>query len=385
MFLKLYEVINMKNNIRLTALLISITIIGLSLIIGCKQKPNEILIGAIMPITGDAAVYGKNCKQGIELAVEEINSKGGVKGVPLKIIFEDDLLQPKAAVGAFEKLVSIDKVLAVLGPLASSCAMATAPLANQKKIVSFSPGASTPKLTDAGPYVFRDWQSDALEAVIMAEHAISQGWNKLAIFYVNNDFGVSLKDYFIKKIEAVGGKILITETFEQGATDFKTQLSKIKESLPGAIYLLSYPQQTPIIINQIKALKIHAQLLGVAAMEDPSLLKIAGKNAEGLQYTVAVPLSDDESVRKNFLNNYEKKFGEKPGLISDNGYDAVYILSKAIEQSKELTGESIQNSLSQIKEWRGASGLMKFDQNGDVIKPIGIKIVSNGEFVWLQK
>jgi len=378
--MKLYH--RSKINTILSLLIVAFLIFNF----GCQkaEKSQEIVLGAIMPLTGDAAAYGKNCKQGIELAVSEVNAKGVIKGDKIKVIFEDSQLQPRVAVSVFQKLVSVDKVVAVLGPLASSCAMATAPLANQNKIVSFSPGASTPKLTDAGPYVFRDWQSDALEAVVMAKYALKKGWTKFAVFYVNNDFGIALKNYFTKTVEKDVGKILLTESFEQGQTNFKSEITKIKSANPDAIYLLSYPQQTPNIINQMKALNVKAQILGVAAMEDPSLIKIAGKNAEGIQYTIAIPASKDNSIRKNFIENYHKKFGENPGLISDTGYDAVYILAKTIENSKRLNGESIQKSLSEIKHYNGASGKMTFDENGDVIKPIGIKEIKDGQFIWVN-
>lgn len=375
----------LKNVLKKISLIVFSFLISVLMInFGCQKAttPKEIVLGAIMPLTGDAATYGKNCKQGIELAVAEINAKGGIKSLPIKVIFEDDQLQPKVAVSIFEKLVSIDKVIAILGPLASSCAMATAPLANKYKIVSFSPGASTPKLTNAGPFVFRDWQSDALEAIIMAQYALRQGLKNIAVFYVNNDFGIALKEYFIKTVEKQGGKIPITESFEQGSSDFRTQLTKIRSNSPDAIYLLSYPQQTPNIINQMKALNIKSQVLGVAAMEDPSLIEIAKKNAEGIKYTIALPPSDNETIRNNFLSNYENMFGEKPGLISDTGYDAVNILAKAIEKSEILSSETVQKSLLEIKEYNGASGQMTFDENGDVIKPIGIKTIKDGNFLW---
>jgi len=366
-------------------ILILSTLIFLAL--GCQKagESNEIVLGAIMPLTGDAAIYGKNCKQGIELAVNELNSKGGLNGKSIRIIYEDSQLQPKNAVTVFQKLVTVDKVLAIIGPLASSCAMATAPIANKTNVISFSPGASTPKLTDAGPYVFRNWQSDALEAIIMAKYALEKGWQKFAVFYVNNDFGIALKDYFKKTIEEKGGKILVMESFEQGQTDFKTQITKIKYSKPDAVYLLSYPQQTPNIVNQMKSLNVISNIMGVAAMEDPTLIEIAGKNAEGILYTIAKPLSDDDPLRKKFMENYEKKFGEKPGLISDTGYDAVYILNKAIKNIKEINGKAIQQALSEIKEYNGASGQMSFDDNGDVIKPLGIKTVEGGKFIWIDK
>jgi branched-chain amino acid transport system substrate-binding protein len=354
-------------------------------LVGCKQtRDKQIILGGIMPLSGDAAAYGKNCKQGIELAIDEINSKGGIKGKAIRVIFEDSQLQPKIAVNAFQKLVTVNNVLAILGPLSSSNAMATAALANKYEIVSFSPGASTPKLTNAGPYIYRNWQSDALEAIEMANYVLSKGWKKLAILYVNNDFGISLKNYFINTIEKKGGTILLAESFEQGHTDFKTQITKIKNQSPDAIYLLSYPQQTPNIVNQLRSLEVNAKILGVAAMEDPSLIEISRENAEGIIYTIAKPPSDNDPIRNNFIQSYENKYGESPGLISDTGYDAVYILARAIENSNKLSRESIQKSLKEIKIHKGASGYMEFDDNGDVIKPIGIKIIKGGQFTWLK-
>lgn len=354
--------------------------------IGCQKKgTDEIVLGAIMPLTGDAAVYGKNCKQGIELAVDEINAKGGINGKKLKVLFEDDQLQPKMAVSLFTKLVTVDKVLAVIGPLPSSCAMATAPLANQYKVVSFSPGASTPKLTGAGPYVFRNWQSDALEAAVMAEYALKQGWKTFSILYVNNDFGVSLEDYFKKKVESLGGKVLSSESFEQGVTDFKPQISKIKKAKAQVVYLLSYPQQTPMIVNQMRELGVKCQILGVAAFEDPSLLKIASRNADGIIFTKALPLLNTDSIRAAFISAYKKQFGEEPGLIADNGFDAVKTIVLAISNSIDLKPECIQMALKEIKEFRGASGFMTFDENGDVIRPIGLEVVKKSSFEWLSK
>ena len=348
-------------------------------------QEKEIKLGAILPLTGEAAVYGQNCKNGILLAVQEINKSGGIRGDSLKVVFEDSQLMPKVAVNVFNHLVSVEKVVAIIGPLSSSNAMATAPLANENRIISFSPGASTPKLTEAGPYVYRNWQSDALEAQVMAEFAMGRGWKNYGVFYVNNDFGLSLKEYFVKTIEDKGGRVKITESFEQNKSDYKSQLSKIKAADLDALYLLSYPQQTPVIVNQMKALNIEAKILGVAAMEDPSLIEIAGKNANGIIYTIAKPLSDKDPKRIKFIENYKKKFGEEPGLISDTGYDAVYILTEAIKNADTISREGIHIALDKIEFFEGASGPMEFDEHGDVVKPIGIKQIKNNEFEWLIK
>ena len=378
------------NSLYPAVLLIGLLFSGVILLFvveACTMEKGEIVIGAILPLSGDVAQYGVNCKNGIELAVDEVNTEGGIRGRKIKIVFEDSKASPRDAVSAFRKLITVDKVSCVIGPLASSCAMATAPIANENEVVSFSPGASTPRLTDAGEFVFRNWQSDTLEAHVMSEYAYEQGWERIAIFYINNDFGKSLSDYFKENYEHNVGSIIIVETFEQNSTDFRTQLTKIKSTYPDAIYLLSYPKETPLILNQATELDVECKFLGVAAFEDPSIIEIAGRNAEGIIYTHAIPPAPDDPAYSHFIEEYLARYGEAPGLIADTGYDAVHMLVEAYRniESQEFSGIEIARSLGKIKDFPGASGRMSFDENGDVIKPIGIKTVRGGGFVWLRK
>jgi branched-chain amino acid transport system substrate-binding protein len=364
----------------------------LLLLFGCGGPPapsggqsgeKTLTIGAIMPLTGAAAQYGQNCKNGIELAVKENNQAN--PRLKLKIILEDDRTEPKDAVSAFTKLVAIDKVPLVIGPLPSSCAMAAAPLANEDKVVLFSPGASTPKLTAAGPFVFRNWQSDAYEAKIMARYLVNQGKKQIAILAVNNDFGIALRNFFRQEFQSLGGRITATESFQQDATDFRTQLAKIKASKPEGLYLLSYPKESGNIVNQATQLGVKVAIYGVAAMEDPSLVKTAGRNADGIVYTKAVEPASDDPTYRHFVQAYKAEFGSEPGLIADTGYDAVRMVMQACESLRVFNGESLAKALGGIKNFPGASGLMSFDENGDIIKPVGIKRILKGQFVWIDR
>ena len=349
------------------------------------ESPAQILkIGSIMPLTGAAAQYGHNCMNGIKLAEKEIKQSNSK--IKFEILFEDDNTDPKLAVSAFNKLVSVNKVPVVIGPLPSSNTMAVAPLANRNQVVLFSPGSSTPKLTSAGPYVFRNWQSDAFEAKIMADYLLKEGKKRVAILAVNNDFGLALTDYFSTHFGSKGGEIVTTESFEQDATDFRAQLTKIKISNPDGLYLLSYPKETANIVNQTRQMNLTANIYGVAAMEDPSLISLAGNNAEGIIYTKAVEPGAGDPVYNNFVKAYKNEYGQEPGLIADTGYDAVKMLHKAIQKKETVfNGPYIAQQLGNIKDYPGASGLMSFDENGDIIKPVGIKSIRNGQFVWLHK
>ena len=386
----------MKLNYRMFIIFLAISLITFSFL-GCTKSDEEnttsnenttienrvLKIGSIMPLTGAAAQYGNNCMNGIKLAVKEVNNSNS--SLKFEMLFEDDQTIPKEAVTAFNKLTAINNVQVIIGPLPSSCAMAVAPIAENKQVVLFSPGASTPKLTNAGNFIFRNWQSDAFEAKIMADYLLKEGRNRIAILAINNDFGLALKEYFANHFQNEGGEIVASESFEQDATDFRTQLTKIKASKPDGIYLLSYPKETANIVNQAHQLELNTNIYGVAAMEDPSLITLAGNNAEGIIYTKAVEPESDEPVYKHFLNSYEKEYGQKPGLIADTGYDAVKMLHKAIQNLPAFNGPNIAEQLRKIKNYQGASGLMSFDANGDIIKPVGIKTIRNGEFVWLNK
>ncbi len=335
-------------------------------------------IGVILPLTGAAAQYGQNCKKGIELAVTEVNQTPGT--LTIRTIVEDDRTEPKDAVAAFTKLATVDKVPLVIGPLPSSNAMAVAPLANEDKVVLFSPGASTPRLTGAGPYVFRNWQSDAYEAQIMARYLLSRGTREMAILAVNNDFGVALADYFTKELERLGGRVLASESFAQDATDFRAQLTKIKAARPRGLYLLSYPRETGNIVKQARQLGLDAPIFGVAAMEDPTLLRIAGPRSEGIVYTKAIEPAPGDTALSHFVSAYKSRYGEAPGLIADTGYDAVNMVVAAARGIAVMDGPAFAASLGRIREFHGASGLMSFDENGDIIKPVGIKQISGGQF-----
>lgn len=375
----------MKKTWIIIAIVVVVVLVVVLTITQMSKGPKEIVIGAILPLTGDIAAYGENAKNGITLAVEEINEGGGIDSKKFRVIFEDSQGLPGPGVSAMQKLVTQDKVQVVVGDVTSGVTMAIAPIANQKQVVVLSPGASSPKISEAGDYIFRNWQSDALEAKVMAEYAHKEEINKIAIMYINNEFGKALEEASRKIFPSEGVRILISESFEQNEKDFRTQLVKIKQHGPDAIYLLSYPQETPLVLQQTTELGMKTKFLGVAAFEDDSLIKIAGELAEGVLYTHAIPPSDEDPTVANFKKKYREKYGRGPGLISDTGYDAMRMIALAIRLGNGFTGSKIRDGLYKIKDFPGASGVMTFDENGDVFKPIGLKTVKNGEFVWLSK
>jgi branched-chain amino acid transport system substrate-binding protein len=348
-----------------------------------KKESKEIKIGAILPLAGPGAKYGENLKQGIDLAVEEINNAGGIKGSTIRIVYEDEGMgRPTEAVAAARKLINVDKIPVIIGAMGSSNSLAIAPIAEENRVILFSPASSAPKLTEAGDYIFRNTVSDIFDGQQMAQFA----WNTLgvktvAILYVNNDYGVGVRDAFKKKIEAFGGKVISVDAYEQDATDFRAQLFKVKQVKPETIYLVGY-QEMILILRQAKELGIDAQILSTVMFEDPEILAKVGDAAEGVIYTGRAydPTSEGKEV-KEFLKAFKLKYGKEPDMhFAANGYDAVKILEIAIERGG-YTSEGIKNALYKIKDFPGVSGLTTFDENGDVIKPFRMRMVKDGRFV----
>jgi branched-chain amino acid transport system substrate-binding protein len=356
--------------------------VSLLLIAGCgKREQRVITIGAVLSETGSGAPYGKDNRRGIELAMEELNAAGGIDGKRLQVIFEDDETQPRVSSAAMTKLVTQDKVKAIIGSTVSSCTLADAPIANREKVVLISPGASSPKITDAGDFVFRNWISDALEGSKMAEYMVNDDrFRSIAILYINNEYGVGLRKVVENRFKQLGGEVPLVDSFDQDATDFRSQLAKIKSANVDALYLAGYYQEMANVLNQAKAMGIKLPIRSCVTFEDPELLKIAGQNAEGVVYSSPYyDLTDTSKVFTVFLSRFTHRFGRDPGIFAAHGYDALNLIAQAIKQRGD-DGEGIRDALYNTRDYPGVSGVTTFDSNGDVSKPIAIKVVVNGEF-----
>ncbi len=366
--------------------IITIMLPAMATSLGCaKKEDKEIKIGAILPLTGDAALYGDSLKKGVDLALTQINSKGGIKGRPVTVTYEDSKAVPAAGVAAFQKLVDVNRVIAVIGDAVSSVTLAFAPIAEKNRVVVLSPLSSAPALTNAGDFIFRNVPSDLYGGRVAAYFSVKdQGWKKIAILYINNDFGVGLKRVFLESVESLGSKIVASEAYESGTRDFRTQLLKIRATNPEAIFIVGYGEVSQILV-QAKEIGLKTKFLGTGLLEDPNVIKVAKEAAEGIYFTqLQYDATSDDSIVKDFVGSFTKKYNSKPDIIAAYGYDAMLVLATAIEKSN-LTSEGIRDQLYKIKNFHGVTGDIAFDKNGDVIQPMGIKTVKNGEFVWLKK
>lgn len=369
----------------LSVLFLAVILIGsLFLINGYAEKePETIKIGVILPLTGTLSEVGENAKNGILLALEEANERYKSKGEKFEILLEDGKANPKDAVNAFNKLVNIDRVKFVIGEIASGATLAMAPIAEGNKILLISPGASSPKLSNAGEYIFRTWHTTSYEGDFFARYLREMHNVKtVGILFVNNEYGVGIVNQFSETFKSKGATILFKECFDQNQTNFRSVLSKVKKLAKqvDGVYLVSYYKQAGLLIKQARELKINADFFCSDAIQDPKLIEIAGKAVEGIIYPHAKTPDLTNPIVKKFQTKYKDNFGKEYGPTSDTAYDAFRLLITAINE-KGYNSSLVKDYLLNVVGFDGASGKIAFDENGDVLKEMEIKTVTNGNFV----
>lgn len=343
------------------------------------QSSKEFAIGAILPMTGTASGYGQWMQRGIEIAVEDVNAAGGVNGRPLRVIIEDSKSDNRVGVDAATKLVSLDHVPAMITVL-TGVTKSIIPITERSRVIHFTL-AMSPGLTEDGTFVFRNATSVANEADRMVK-ACSQELNieKLAIIYINNPAGLWVADYLKQQMVSGGPRIVAAESFQPEMTDFRTQLTKIKQELPEALYILGY-SQNGLIMKQARELGLACKFIGAADCELPDVLKIAGDAAEGTIYTkAAFDLNTADKQVEGFVSKYLKRYGEQPEVFGATTYDAVRIMALAFASAGQ-DADKMRTFILALKDYPGVSGRTTFLQNGDVSKPVEIKQIQGGKYV----
>lgn len=334
------------------------------LIAGCGSSEKN-KIGVMLPTSGDVAEYGKGALGGVELAHKLIDVDN------IELVLEDSQCDGKAAVNSINKLISVENVVAIIGELCSSATLAAAPVAEENHVVLISPASTSPKITEAGDYIFRTIPTDARQGVFAAELINDEGYRKLATLYPNEDYGKGFSEVIEKSFIEMGGKVVRSESFERGSTDVRSQLTKIKKANPEVLFLISNsPDAAIAALRQIKELGITAAIYGSEGLKADSIAQADG--AEGLVITSVNPGSTE------FSDNHNAEFGRDPGPFAAQGYDAYMALAKAIEDGA-TTGEEIKNKLYEMS-FTGVTGEIEFDENGDVGGSYDIYKVIDGQF-----
>ena len=349
------------------------------------KEPTTVRIGAVLPLTGDAAQWGVGAQRGIQIAVDEVNAAGGIHGKRVVVIFEDDQLQPRIGTQAMQKLVSIDKVPAVIGAISSSVTLAIAPIADENHVVLISPASTSHDITNAGDFIFRTIPSDIYEGGVMAKFAYNERkYHRVAILAVNAAGTKGMADAFKDTFAPLGGQVTSYELVSQGATDFRASASKVIGTRPQAIYVVGFPLETGHLIKQLVELGFTAQLLSAQPAEDPEVRKIAGSAAEGLILTTTSvdPETGSEATRA-FAKDYMKRYGSLPPVFSYEAYDAARLVLQGMVE-RGLNGPSIRDFLYSVRNYDGVSGRFSIDRSGDVDKAIRILLIRSAKVEIVQ-
>ena len=359
----------------IVGIIIVVIIIG-GIWYGLTRKPagkEVIKIGAILPLTGKAAQYGEEIKRGIELAKENI------KDVSFEIIYGDSKYETKEGVSIYQKLKTEDARLMIVS--ASTIVVALSPLANQDKIILMGTTASTPDYTSPNDFTFRVTTRAEVEDKELARWALDKGYKKIALMYVNNDWGLGHYNSIKPEIEKLGGEITSAESFMAETNDFRTNLAKIKAGAPEAVFLLVEAKTAGIILKQARELGLTSQFFGAKTLQSADLIPVAGKAAEGVVYTYPFDPFSQKSLIKEFVKRYQEKYGDLPTSFVAEGYDSTNLILNALRDCKKLDTSCMKDSLLKTKNYPGILGNLTFDENGDVYYPYFLKTIKNGQFV----
>ena len=344
-----------------------------------------------LPLTGKPAKFGEIMKKSYEMAAEEINAKGGVKGKKIALSFEDSNGKPEIARSIVEKLIDSKKQPIIVGEYTSSCAKAVAAVAEERKTPYLVVASADDDITQKNyKYVFRQNQVNAHYADAVVDFLKNVVKPKtIVILFESSAFGNSGADAMEKDAVAIGAKVLLKEKFETGAIDFKPLLSKVKAAQPDVIYTVAYANEAQLIMKQAKELRIDAKLYsgGAAGFAIPEFIKGAQDAAE---YVVSATLWTPQlnyPGAKAFADKYKAKHGDYPSYHGASAYAALFVTADALNRAKDWTQDGIRDALK-ATNLKTAYGPVKFEdkegyQNQNFHETLAIQ-VQKGEFetVW---
>jgi branched-chain amino acid transport system substrate-binding protein len=346
------------------------------------EKPQEYKIGVVLALTGRGATYGQESLNGMQLAVDEINEEAKKNGDPqVRLIVEDSQSDGPKTVEAFRKLIDQEKIFVAVGFTLSDEALSAAPLAEQRKVILFSPSASSDDLKTAGDYVFRNRESGAVQADAMAKAAIQRyGKKKVVVLHSNSANGISYRDTFVNTAVRLGTRPPDTIGFDEGKTDYRKEIAEVQAKNPDAIYLVGLDKELALIVKQAHEMGFDAQIFGSSGVMSPRFLEAAGAEAEGL--ICAGPpfnLGSKDPKIQQFVRNYRERFGMDPEYFSATSYDAIYIITGLLKEGV-MDSDTMKTRLLAIKDYPGISGTTTFDEDGEVSKPMDLLQVQGGKF-----
>ena len=368
----------MKKAFKQSAALIAVFLCFVFVVVGCKKSGETIKVGGIFPLSGAVSVYGIECKNGVEMAISEINAAGGINGKMLELIAEDDEGQPEKTVNAYQKLTTRDNVKFIIGSLTSGCTLAITNRAQAQKILLIAPAATMEAITDAGDFVFRACFIDPFQGTVGGIFASQtlKARNAAVLYDVVNDYSMGLYENFKIAFEKAGGKVA-AESYSTGEKDFNALITKLRTVNPDVVYLPDYYGTVALIAKQLRAQGINAPIVGADGWD--GLTENAGDEVLNGFYSNHYAADSTDGRVVEFVNSYKGLYKSVPVSFAALGYDSLYLLKDAIVNAKSTDAVAVRAALEKTNG-SYVTGNLTFDAKRNPIKSaVMVEIVKQND------
>lgn len=380
----------------------SCTLLALG-VAGCKQQASDsntpsggnatttsssepIVIGQYASLTGATATFGSSTDNGVKMAIDEINAKGGVLGRQLKVVTEDDASDASQAATVVKKLIDQNQPAVILGEVASKRSLAGAPICQAAKIPMVSPASTNPSVTKTGNYIFRACFIDPFQGKVGARFARQNLKAKTAAVLkdAKEDYSKGLAQFFTEEFVKSGGKIVADESYSGGDTNFRAQLTRIKGLNPDIIFVPGYYSEVPNIAIQARSLGITQPLMGGDGWDSAKLFEISKGALEGSYLSNHYSSDSKEPKVVKFVTDYKKLYNnETPDVMAVLGYDTTYIIADAIKRAGSTDHDKIRDALAATKNFPAVTGNITIDKDRNAIKPAVVLQVKNNKYNYI--
>lgn len=347
--------------------------------VGCEQE-KIVKIGAVLPLTGEGAIYGQPVNKGVELAFEHLQARGDFP-YPLEIEVLDSESDPEKAQQLLEQLFD-GGALAVVGGVITPEALKMVTVADKYNQVLISPSASSPELTGISKNFYRVFPSDAREGATMGNFATQKlKAERVVILAKEHPYARGIQQQFSEQFEQFGGEVVELIEFPSVPSDLSGLVERVMTLEPDAVYLAAYAEDLARMIEGLRDLGYKGTIFTTSAFAAPEIIEQVGKPAEGVFLTQAAFDTSDENPKvQGFVSAFREKFGVNPDLYAAHGYDSMLVLAQAAMESGTIATE-FWKGIRALRDFEGATGTVQFDERGDVQKFPRVYVVNNGQLI----
>jgi branched-chain amino acid transport system substrate-binding protein len=353
---------------------------------GAGGSSGPIVVGYYGDLTGRTSNFGLSTKRGVEMAIDEINKAGGINGRQIQVLSEDDEGRPEKAATVVTKLIDQDRVIALVGEVASGNTLAAAPKAQAAKVPMISPSSTNPAVTQVGDYISRVCFIDPFQGEVMAKFAANSLKAKTAAIMLdfNSPYSRGLTEFFEASFKKLGGQIVDKQSYTQGDRDYKGQLTAIRSRNPDVIYIPGYYGEVGVIAKQAQQLDIKAPMLGGDGWDAVQLWELGGNALNGSYISNHYSVDDPSPAIQKFVADFKTRNGIAPDALAALGYDAMRVLADAIKRAGTTEGPQLRDAINATKNFPGVTGIISIDANRNAVKPAVVLKLQDKKYIYQE-